>query len=74
MQTGQIMAAPPPLGDGLIGAGRAGHVPGQAVPQVLVADERADGFGDHPPGIREMTQHRVLVGQVRPGRLGVVAA
>src|SRR5450755_304544 len=72
-QSGQITAAPASLPGGLMADCRAWHVPVRAVPQALELDEFASRFGDDPSGTREVTEHRVLIGQVLRGGPGVTA-
>jgi len=64
VQPGQVTASPPPLRRAFAGGWPAGDVPGQAVPQPVVAHRVADRVRDSPSGAGQVTKHRVLIPQI----------
>jgi len=74
LQAGQIPAASTALPCVLRPDGRPRHVSGQAVPAALPAQRLAERGRHDPAGVGQMPEHRVLVGQILPGGLGVIAA
>jgi hypothetical protein len=74
VQASKIAAAPAAL-PGILGPDRlAWHVPGQAVPPALPADRLAERGRHHPADAGQVAEHRVLVREILPGGLGVIAA